>query len=88
MLLTVHDDKSGKFVTDLQPSDFRVVEDGVLQQITNFTKQTGLPLTIALAVDTSSSVKLNAIVPLPVKPSSGALSPEFVFASFGPGWKA
>lgn len=58
VLLTVHDEKDGKFVTDLQPTDFRVTEDGVLQQITNFTKQTGLPLTIALAVDTSSSVKL------------------------------
>jgi Ca-activated chloride channel family protein len=58
VLVTVHDDKTGKFVTDLTQDDFRIVEDGVLQSITNFEKETNLPLTIALAIDTSSSVKL------------------------------
>jgi Ca-activated chloride channel homolog len=58
LLVSVHEDKSGKFVTDLAQTDFRVAEDGVLQQITNFAQHTNLPLTIALAVDTSSSVKL------------------------------
>ncbi len=58
ILVSVHDDKTGKFVTDLSPSDFRIIEKGVLQEITNFTQQTNLPLSIALAVDTSSSVKL------------------------------
>jgi Ca-activated chloride channel homolog len=58
LLVSAHDQKSGKFVTDLAPADFRVTEDGVLQQITNFNQHTNLPLTIALAVDTSSSVKL------------------------------
>ena len=58
LLVSVHDEKTGKFVTDLGPSDFRIIEKGVLQEITNFTQQTNLPLSIALAVDTSSSVKL------------------------------
>jgi len=58
VLVSVRDEKSGKFVTELSPSDFRIVEEGVLQQITNFVQQTNLPLSIALAVDTSSSVKL------------------------------
>jgi len=58
VLVSVRDEKSGKFVTDLSPSDFHIVEEGVLQQITNFAQQTNLPLSIALAVDTSSSVKL------------------------------
>jgi len=58
VLVSVHDEKTGKFVTDLSPSDFRIMEKGVLQEITNFAQQTNLPLAIALAVDTSSSVKL------------------------------
>jgi Ca-activated chloride channel family protein len=58
VLVSVHDEKTGKFVTDLEPGDFRILEKGVLQEITNFTQQTNLPLSIALAVDTSSSVKL------------------------------
>lgn len=56
--VTVHDEETGKFVKDLEKSHFRIIEDGVLQQITNFTQETDLPLAIALAVDTSASVKL------------------------------
>jgi VWFA-related protein len=58
VLVTIHDEESGKFISDLDQADFRIIEDGVLQQITNFSKQTSLPLTIALAVDTSASVTL------------------------------
>lgn len=49
-------DKKGKFVTDLSKDDFKVFEDGKPQVITNFSKQTDLPLNIALVIDTSSSV--------------------------------
>ncbi len=56
--VTVHNTETGKFVKDLESSHFRIIEDGVLQQITNFTQETDLPLAIALAVDTSASVKL------------------------------
>lgn len=49
-------DKKGKFVTDLTQTDFKVFEDGKPQVITNFSKQTDLPLNIALVIDTSSSV--------------------------------
>jgi VWFA-related protein len=58
VLVTVKDKETGKFVKDLQISDFRVREDGEVQEITNFSQQTNLPLTIGLCVDTSSSVKL------------------------------
>lgn len=58
VLVTLTDRQSGKFVKDLGVEDFEVYEDGVLQEITNFSRQTDLPLTIALCVDTSSSVKL------------------------------
>ena len=58
ILTTVHDKDTRKFVTDLTREDFKIYEDGVLQTVTNFTQQIDLPLTIALCVDTSSSVRL------------------------------
>ena len=58
VLVTVHDKDSGEFVTDLTRDDFQIYESGVLQRVTNFSQQSNLPLTIALCVDTSSSVKL------------------------------
>lgn len=58
VLVTLTDRQSGKFIKDLNREDFEVYEDGVLQEITNFSRETDLPLSIALCVDTSSSVKL------------------------------
>lgn len=58
VLAAVHDNETREFVTDLTKEDFQIYEDGVLQTITNFTQQTDLPLTIALCMDTSSSVRL------------------------------
>jgi VWFA-related protein len=56
ILFTVADRK-GKFVTNLRKEDFRVFEDDKLQIITNFSSETNLPLTIALLVDTSGSIR-------------------------------
>ena len=56
ILFTVADRK-GKFVTNLQKEDFRVFEDDKHQIITNFSSETNLPLTIALLVDTSGSIR-------------------------------
>ncbi len=58
VLVTLSDRRTGKFVKDLNREDFEIYEDGVLQEITHFSRQTDLPLSIALCVDTSSSVKL------------------------------
>ncbi|MBI4445146.1 MAG: VWA domain-containing protein [Acidobacteria bacterium] len=58
VLVTVHDSKTGKFITDLDLNHFSIEEDGIGQQITNFSRQTELPLAIALCIDTSASVKL------------------------------
>ena len=58
ILATIHDKDTRKFVTDLTKEDFEIYEDGVRQDITNFTQQINLPLTIALCMDTSSSVRL------------------------------
>ena len=56
ILFTVADRK-GKFVTNLKKEDFRVFEDEKIQSITNFSSESNLPLTIALLVDTSGSIR-------------------------------
>ena len=58
ILATIHDKDTREFVTDLTREDFEIYENGVRQDITNFTQQINLPLTIALCMDTSSSVRL------------------------------
>ena len=51
---TVRDDK-GRIANDLKREDFRVLEDGVEQQIINVSRDE-LPLAVALVVDGSSSI--------------------------------
>ncbi len=46
-----------KFVTDLDRQDFSVFEDGQPQKITNFSRQTDLPLRVGLLLDTSNSIR-------------------------------
>lgn len=48
-------DKHGKIVPDLNQQDFAVAEDGHPQPITAFYRETDLPLTLGLLVDTSLS---------------------------------
>jgi Ca-activated chloride channel homolog len=53
-------DKSKHFVTTLTQTDFEIYEDGAKQEIlyfTNFNQGGEVPLTVALVVDTSGSVK-------------------------------
>jgi Ca-activated chloride channel homolog len=57
LLVTVTDER-GRFVTDLREDQFEIRDEGVVQEITNFSHQTDLPLRIALLIDTSSSVRL------------------------------
>jgi len=56
VLCTVHD-KRGALITDLDKADFRVLEDGNPQEIRYFARETNLPLTVALLVDVSGSVR-------------------------------
>jgi Ca-activated chloride channel homolog len=56
VLFTVADRK-GKLVTDLNKSDLKLYEDNKAQTITNFSRETDLPLTIALVIDTSTSIR-------------------------------
>ena len=47
--------KSGALISNLTKDDFKIYEDGKEQQIRNFARETDLPLTLGLLVDTSSS---------------------------------
>lgn len=50
-------DKNGKIVSTLNKEDFVLDEDGRPQTITNFIRESDLPLTLGLLVDTSMSQK-------------------------------
>jgi len=54
LFVTVRD-KHKSIVTGLKQDDFQLYEDGRLQEITDFSTETNLPLTIGLMLDTSGS---------------------------------
>ena len=56
VLCSVFDKKTKSFVTAFSQNDFSIFEDGRKQEITNFTRESNLPLTLAILMDTSSSV--------------------------------
>lgn len=51
-------DKEGHFVRNLPKDRFIVYEDGVPQEITNFSSEMNRPLRVGLLMDTSGSVRL------------------------------
>ncbi len=53
-LATVHD-RDGKVVKNLNPDDFVLLDDDIPQKIDFFSRESDLPLTIGLLVDTSRS---------------------------------
>ncbi|MGA7854547.1 MAG: VWA domain-containing protein [Candidatus Acidiferrales bacterium] len=50
-------DRHRNFVTDLDQSDFKILEDGAPQQIRYFGRDTDLPLRIGILLDTSNSIR-------------------------------
>jgi len=50
-------DRKGKLVTDLEKQNLKILEDNKPQTITNFTRETDLPLIIAILIDTSTSIR-------------------------------
>jgi Ca-activated chloride channel family protein len=50
-------DASGRFVTDLEPGQFRVFEDGAAQDVAYFNR-TNMPIALALLLDTSTSMEV------------------------------
>jgi Ca-activated chloride channel homolog len=57
VLCSVFDEDTNSFVTSLVQDDFAVYEDGEKQKIENFSRETDMPLTLAMLIDTSESVK-------------------------------
>jgi Ca-activated chloride channel family protein len=49
-------DGAGHYITDLEPPEFNVFEDGVKQDVTFFNK-TNLPIALAVLLDTSASME-------------------------------
>jgi Ca-activated chloride channel homolog len=56
VLCSVFDKNTNSFVTNLTREDFKLYENNKAQEIQNFVRETNLPLTIAMLVDTSKSV--------------------------------
>ena len=56
ILFTVTD-KKGKSIRNLKRENFKVYEDNSLQTISSFSSEGNLPLTIALLLDTSGSIR-------------------------------
>jgi VWFA-related protein len=50
-------DRQGRFVSSLTAKDFLVQEDGRRQEIRNFARENELPVTLAMLIDTSPSVR-------------------------------
>jgi Ca-activated chloride channel family protein len=50
-------DRHRNFITDLDQSDFKILEDGAPQEIRYFGRDTDLPLRIGILLDTSNSIR-------------------------------
>jgi Ca-activated chloride channel homolog len=50
-------DRRHNFVTDLEQSDFKILEDNTPQEIRFFGRETDLPLRIGVLLDTSNSIR-------------------------------
>lgn len=58
LLVSVRDG-NGKLVTDLGKSDFQISDSGTPQQIAVFERNTSLPLSVAVLIDTSGSTLID-----------------------------
>ena len=58
LLVSVRD-QHGSIITNLNKEDFRVVDSGVEQQVAVFERNTSLPLSVAILMDTSASTRID-----------------------------
>jgi VWFA-related protein len=55
LFVTVRDKKTKQIISNLEQGDFKVTEDGVDQKISFFSRESTLPITLGLLIDTSGS---------------------------------
>jgi VWFA-related protein len=48
-------DRNRRLLTNLKPEDVKILENGQVQEITGFSRQVDLPLSLAILIDTSAS---------------------------------
>jgi len=58
LLVSVRD-RQGAIITNLNKEDFRLTDSGVEQQVAVFERNTSLPLSVAILMDTSGSTKID-----------------------------
>jgi VWFA-related protein len=55
LFATVREKKTKQIVSNLEQSDFKITEDGLEQKISFFARESTLPITLGLLIDTSGS---------------------------------
>jgi Ca-activated chloride channel family protein len=91
LLVSVRD-KSGALVTDLNKADFRLFDTDVPQDIAVFARNTSLPLSVAIMIDTSGSTQIelhneveSVLKFIPTVLNAG--NPDDTFALFSFNWR-
>ena len=55
LFATVRDKKTKQIISNLEQGDFKITEDGTEQKISFFARESTLPITLGLLIDTSGS---------------------------------
>jgi len=75
IVVTVIDD-SGRYVRDLKADDFVIEENGVRQQVTSFAQDSDVPVSLAILIDKSASMRLPLAVQGKEKVSAALLAAD------------
>ena len=90
LLVSVRD-RQGGIITNLNKDDFRITDSSVEQQVALFERNTSLPLSVAILMDTSASTKIDlhyetGSVLRFISTLLGAGNPDDTFALFTFNW--
>jgi VWFA-related protein len=75
IVVTVLDD-NGRYVRDLKADDFVLEENGVRQQVTSFTQDSEVPISLGILIDKSASMRLPLAVQGKEKVSAALLAAD------------
>jgi Ca-activated chloride channel homolog len=90
-LLVSARDQSGAIVANLDKQDFHIADSGVPQEVAVFERNTSLPLSVAVLIDTSGSTRIDLHYEVDsvlrfIPALLGAGNPDDVFAVFSFNW--